>query len=415
MIKVELTENGGWQSYELTSEQAAELSGANIVEMRGGHNGAWQLRARRPIGKVGAARLGRRGDAVEVRIAPKITIDRLLFLAGYAQQPSAAKWRDTEVAAREASGLVPVVAHAFGRAADRALSQGVLLGYREVDATLPVVRGRIRQTEQLRRHYSFPVPVELRYDDYTTDIIENRLLLTAAHRLLKLPDVSIDSRRFLHRVQARLVGVSRLEHGTLPSWQPTRLNTRYYAALGLAELVLRGSSYELDVGRSVRVDGLLLNMWRVFEDFATVALARALRPGGGKCKFQDQHHLDKARDILLKPDLVYYPSSASGTRVPAAVVDAKYAITRGPRGHRDEFYQMLAYCTVLGVTRGYLVYAEGPPSGPRTHRIQGTGIEITQYPLDLAQSPRNLLDQVQALATEIASPQRLLVVRSAPE
>jgi 5-methylcytosine-specific restriction enzyme subunit McrC len=391
MIKVELTENGGWQSYELTSEQATELSGANIVEMRGGHNGGWQLRARRPIGKVGAARFGRRGDAVEVRIAPKITIDRVLFLAGYAQQPSAAKWRDTEVAAREASGLVPVVAHAFGRAADRALSQGVLLGYREVDATLPVVRGRIRQTEQLRRHYS-------------TDIIENRLLLTAAHRLLKLPDVNTESRRFLRRVQARLVGVSRLEHGAPPSWQPTRLNTRYHAALGLAELVLRGSSYELDSGRSVRVDGLLLNMWRVFEDFTTVALARVLRPGGGKCRFQDRHHLDQARNILLKPDLVYYPSSTSGTRVPAAVVDAKYAITRGPRGHRDEFYQMLAYCTVLGVTRGYLVYAEGPPSGPRTHRIQGTGIEITQYPLDLTQPPRNLLDQIQALATDIARP-----------
>jgi 5-methylcytosine-specific restriction enzyme subunit McrC len=404
MIEVALKENGGWRNYELTSAQAAALRDANIVEMRGGRNGVWQLRARRPIGDVGAARLGRRGDAIEVRIAPKIAIDRLLFLVGYAQQPNAAKWQDTEVAAREASGLVPVVAHAFGRAADRALSQGVLLGYREVDAMLPIVRGRVRQAEQLRRHYSLPVPVELRYDDYTTDIIENRLLLAAAHRLLKLPDVSTDSRRFLRRVQARLVGVSQLDHGALPSWQPTRLNIRYHAALGLAELVLRGSSYELDVGRSVRVDGLLLSMWRVFEDFVTVALARELRPGGGKCKFQDQHHLDKARDILLKPDLVYYPSSASGARVPAAVVDAKYAITRGPRGHRDEFYQMLAYCTVLGVTRGYLVFAAGPPSGPRTHRIQGTGIEITQYPLDLAQSPRNLLDQVQSLATQIARP-----------
>jgi 5-methylcytosine-specific restriction enzyme subunit McrC len=401
MIEVALKENGGWRNYELTSAQAAALRDANIVEMRGGRNGVWQLRARRPIGDVGAARLGRRGDAIEVRIAPKIAIDRLLFLVGYAQQPNAAKWQDTEVAAREASGLVPVVAHAFGRAADRALSQGVLLGYREVDAMLPIVRGRVRQAEQLRRRYSLPLPVELKYDDYTTDIIENRLLLTAAHRLLKLPDVSIDSRRLLRRVQARLVGVSRIDDGTLPSWQPTKLNTRYHAALGLAELVLRGSSYELDIGRSVRVDGLLLNMWQIFQDFATIALERALRPGA--CRFQDKHHLDKACEISLKPDLVYYPPLTSGARAPAAVIDAKYAITRGPRGHRDEFYQMLAYCTVLGVTRGYLVYAEGPPSGPRAHRIQGTGIEITQYPLDLSQSPRNLLGQVQALATEIAS------------
>lgn len=52
-------------------------------------------------------------------------------------------------------------------------------------------------------------------------------------------------------------------------------------------------SYELAPGTTVRVDGLMLEMWRAFEDFLCVALAEALRPYGGAVALQDErHHLD---------------------------------------------------------------------------------------------------------------------------
>ncbi len=58
----------------------------------------------------------------------------------------------------------------------------MLRGYREVEEALPVVRGRIREAGQIRRRYGFPLPVEVRYDDYTVDIAENRPLLAASAR-----------------------------------------------------------------------------------------------------------------------------------------------------------------------------------------------------------------------------------------
>jgi 5-methylcytosine-specific restriction enzyme subunit McrC len=406
MIEIMLKEGGNWQPYELTPAQVDELSRTNLVEMQSRRNGKWQLRAHRYTRRVGAVRLGHGAGALEVRIAPKITIARLLFLVGYADQKESARWQDVEVGVGEAADLVPAVALAFGRAADRALSQGVLLGYTEIDDTAMIIRGKVRVGDQIRQRYSFPVPVERRYDDYTSDIPENRLLLTAAQQLLRLSGIHIEAERLLRRVVLRLAGVSPLDRGTPPPrWMPTRLNARYHTALGLAELVMRGSSYELEPGRNVRVDGLLISMWQLFQDFVTAALDNALQAYGGQCRFQYSQRLDRTGYLKFEPDVIYYGPRADGSiGSPAAVADVKYTLIEGPRDHRSHLYQVISYCTALGVRRGYLLYAEGPSSGPRTLPIQRSGIEITQYPLDLTQPPRNLLDQIEALAESIAGP-----------
>lgn len=389
MTVVRLRENGPWTEHELTSEQAMALSAAGLARVAPGPRpGLWRLRDN---GLVGAARTG---DGVELRVRPKTPIDRLLYLLGYVQNPRG--WRPEDVDAGERPDLLPALAHAFARAAERALRQGVLLGYRETEEALPVVRGRIRMTDQLRRRHGLPVPVEVRYDDYTADIPENRLLLAAAHRLLVLPDVPAGTRRLLRHLPLRLDGVRRLVPGRPPpAWTPSRLNTRYHTALGLAALVLRGASYELDDGTTVRVDGLMLEMWRVFEDFLCAALAEALRPYGGAVTLQDErHHLDLARRVRLRPDLVL--ATADGR--PLTVVDAKYKTGDTPQ---QDLYQILAYCTAMGLDRGYLVYAS--KSEARTHVIAGTGgLRIVETALDLSSPPGELHAQITRLAHRIA-------------
>jgi 5-methylcytosine-specific restriction enzyme subunit McrC len=388
-----------WREFELTPAEVAELRASGFVEVANGpRRGSWRIRGTK---YVGAARIGST-DPIEVRIEPKVTVDRLLFLVGYAEQQQ--KWRQEEIGVREAADLLPVTAHAFARAADRALREGVLLGYLEIDAPLSQVIGRIRESDQLRVRYGFPLPVEVRYDDFTPDIAENQLLLAAAHRLLRMTDIYAETRKSLHHLLTRLTGVKRLAPGRpLPPWHPTRLNRRYSTALGLAELVLRGASYELDSADNLRADGLLvLNMWKVFEDFITAGLTSALRRYGGECSAQDKrHHLDDAHLFQLIPDLVYDRPGRGGVQAPAAVIDAKYVIETGSSAHRDHIYQVLAYCTAAQVSRGYVIYAEGPAQ-PSVHQIHGTDIEIVQYPLDLAQPPVELLSQLAKLATRIA-------------
>lgn len=283
---ISLVEGDSPAVYELTAEQAAALAATTAVRVGPGPRaGLWKVRDN---GYVGAAVIG----GVEVRITPKTPVDRVFFLLGYARRPSG--WRQEEVNAGEHAELLPAIAHAYAMAADRALRQGVLQGYLEMEEALPVIRGRIREADQIRRRYGLPLPVEVRYDDYTVDIAENRLLLAASARLLRLPGLAIQTRKTLRHVIARLAGITALVPGRpLPAWLPSRINTRYHTALGLAELVLRGASYELDDGTAVRVNGLLVEMWRVFEDFVTVALSEALRPHGGRSELQDKrHHLD---------------------------------------------------------------------------------------------------------------------------
>ncbi|WP_217998508.1 McrC family protein [Actinomadura rubrobrunea] len=372
------------------------MAASEVVRIAPGpRTGLWRVRDNR---LVGAARIGPAHDPVEVRIAPKTPIDRLFFLLGYAHKQRG--WRQEDVDAGEHPDLLPALAYAFARAAERALRQGVLLGYRETEEALTVVRGRIRETDQIRRRHGQIVPVEVRYDDYTVDIPENRLLLSATYRLLRLPGIPAGTRRLLRHLLVRLDGVERIVPGrALPQWTPTRLNARYHTALGLAELVLRGASYELDDGRTLRVDGLLLEMWRVFEDFLTVALSDALRPYGGRSEMQDRrHHLDHDRNVPLRPDLVYYDAGGE----PVAVVDAKYKIEGRPGEHEADLYQMLAYCTVMGLRSGHLVYAAGDAES-WVHRIVGTGgVRIVEAVVDVSLPPDALLAQVADLARQIA-------------
>ncbi|WP_281178590.1 5-methylcytosine restriction system specificity protein McrC [Streptosporangium amethystogenes] len=153
----------------------------------------------------------------------------------------------------------------------------------------------------------------------------------------------------------------------------------------------------MDDGTAVRVNGLLVEMWRVFEDFVTSALAEAFRPHGGRSELQDRrHHLDHGRRVLLKPDLVRYVLDSGGKEVPAAVVDSKYKIS----ANSADLYQMLAYCTALGLDRGHLVYAEGSAE-PYRHLVHGAAIGITQHAIDLTLPPARLPSTVERVAGSI--------------
>lgn len=404
MIEIALKEGAGLcEPYSLTPGQQAVVLAAAYVTCKPTSDGRWQFRTRQQSPRVGAIRLGRGNDSVLLRITPKISITRLMYLVEYARQNKSADWKDEEVTAREEDGVVGAVAWAFGRTAERALRGGVLTGYREVEAAELLVRGRIRIADQVRRRHTLALPVELCYDDLTVDIPENRLLLTAARDLGMLPDLQPKIVEKLRRVEEHLTRCTPIGRDEpMPRWTPTRLNFRYHRALGLAELVLGGQSYELDEGRGVRTDGLLIDMSGLYEDFVTIALQRSLVSRyGGDCKINKPHKLDRAGLIRMRPDLVYRQLSG-GVAAPVAVADAKYIVSRGNKGLRDEMYQVVAYCAALDVRRGFLVYAEGPEPGPAPHSIGGR-IEVTVYHLDLTQPPPILRQQIDDLADAMAS------------
>lgn len=296
--------------------------------------------------------------------------------------------------------MVPAFAQALWRQTQRAIHQGLLPGYVDISETSYVLRGRLRETEQLHRHHGLAIPLEIRHDEFTVDISENQILLTACERMLTVPGVDAQSARMLRHVLRDFADVSPLaRRDPIPTWLPTRLNARYHTALRLAELVLRATSAEHGPG-GVAINGFLLDMPQLFEDFVTAALRDALAPYGGRLRSQDPHFLDEAQQVNLKPDIVWY---RGGT--PVAVVDAKYKAEK-PKGYPNaDLYQLLAYCTVLGLPVGHLVYAKGNET-PARHIVRRSGTEILGHALDLDAEPSDLLAQLDQLAGTLHRVQR---------
>lgn len=391
MNSIELDELSPAIERALTPTQGRSLADSGVVNAAPSpyYPGIWRIG---PAGKVGAARIGN----IEIRIKPKVPIARLLFLVGYSKH--AAAWRPETVPVAEVGDLVPAVAQALWRQTERAIHQGLLPGYILVEESSQVLRGRLRESEQLRRHHGLPLPLEIQHDEFTIDIPENQILRAACERMLTVPRVDTESQRMLRRLLRNFADVTPLSRGhPIPVWQATRLNGRYHTALRLAELVLRATSVEHGFG-GLAVNGFLLDMPKLFEDFITVALREALVPVyGGRVSGQDRNHFDEAGQVVLRPDIVW---KVRGSAV--AVIDAKYKAEK-PVGYPNaDLYQLLAYCTVLGLRNGHLVYAKGNED-PARHVVCRSGIEIFCHAVDLGQSPDVLLAKMNELARCIAA------------
>jgi len=309
-----------------------------------------------------------------------------LFMLSYAADPG---FRPDEVSGAGDS-LVPAVAETYARLMERALGRGVLQGYRRLDESSVTVRGRIRFSDQMSRRGAQLLPVELTIDDYTTDIAENQLLRAAARLLLSLPRLPADARRRLAHLDGQLSSVSLLTAGrSRPSWSPSRLNECYHSALRFAELVLtRLSPTQTDAG--VPVASFVVNMAEAFEGFVTAALTSAfaeISPGVSVGQYPT--HLDEERRQPIRPDFVHTVGE-----VPTVVMDAKYK-TGSPRV--EDLYQMLAYCTVLGLAEGTLIYVADRERRDGALSVRRAGISLAVARLDVTLGPTQMLAQVKGL------------------
>jgi 5-methylcytosine-specific restriction enzyme subunit McrC len=387
---VSLREYGDPAEVRLGLEQARALGGAGLVDVVAtGEPGSWLLV---PSGRVGAVACG----DLHVRVDPKVTIDRIVFMLGYTLR--GISWRDATVDVEEHAEIVHVLAEVFANAVASALKPGMLQGYRTVEEALPVVRGRIRIDEQMKRRPGMLLPIEVTYDDFTVDIAENQILGAAITALLRNPHVDPVVRRRLSALALQFADVSRLTaRAALPHWRRTRLNQRYEIPLRLAELILAGSSFEHRVGR-LRVEGFVLDMPRIFEDFVTCALRDALQPlrPGSAVIGQFATWLDEDELVALRPDVVWLDEQER----PLAVLDAKYKAEKPAGFPNADIYQALAYATTLGLGEVHLVYAKGNEP-VQTYAARGVDVRIHADALNLAVKPEAILDQVRALAVGV--------------
>jgi 5-methylcytosine-specific restriction enzyme subunit McrC len=363
---------------------AAELTSLNIATLVPTHEADRYDISN--VRKVGAVII----DGTLVRIEPKTAVQRLFALLMYARSPETL-WRGDSVSFDSDPDLYSTIAHAFGRALHTAIGGGLLKGYVVKEEALPLVRGRWRITDQLTRRAGHPLPLEVTYDDYIEDIIENRVLKAAARRLLNFPALPPTVRLSLRQSLRLLDDVTQLPAGSRPpEISITRVNVRYEGALLLANLILSDSSLEHREGTVVG-SGFLIDLWTIFEDFVGTALGAALQRRGGRATTQYSSFLDVGHQVSIAPDLVWSESIDID-----ACVDIKYKVERHGRYPNADLYQLVAYCTRFGLDYGHLVYAAGGPVARRLTTVNGP--VIYQHALDLDVPFLDLLIQLDAIA-----------------
>lgn len=341
------------------------------------------------------------GDGWELHVGPRLAIPRLLFLLAYSVD---AGWGSRPAHFGEENDLMDAVASGFAALTDEALRAGLIRGYVRVDEAERTIRGRIRFGDQIARSAGLPLPVEVTYDDFTANVMENRMLLTAAELLLSRRRIPERARRALLHLRAVMEEVEPLAswHG-IRTPEPTRLNDHYRPALTLATLILNAASITAHSGLVRSVD-FVFDMNRVFQQFLETALREAMRKEhGGELRRETRGWLDESVDgkkahLELKPDISWWRSG-----MPRAIVDAKYkSLVDKKTMPNADAYQMLAYCIGFGLPRGFLVYAKEADEPVGSRRIVKHGYEIEVRSLNVEKEPKQLLADVDTLAREIA-------------
>jgi len=293
---------------------------------------------------------------------------------------------------------MPAFATFYARHLERALGRGICREYRPEEARLAGVRGRVDLAAQ-QRFAGLSFPVECRYDEYSADTQLNRVLRAALWRLNRLPGVTPTTRQALLSLDRRLEEAQPVQPGDLRgAVNFTRLNEHCRGAEHLARLVLDGASLVDSSGMS-GAGVFLIDMNKLFERFVEHRLRRLL---ADRLIVNGQwpDHLDDDHQVRIRPDLVFERPGGG----PVYVGDSKYKLTSDGFAREADYYQLLAYCTALGLSEGILVYCQHDGKAPpREVTTRSIGTRLRTFPLRLSGTVAEVELQVLELAGFIVS------------
>ena len=224
-----------------------------------------------------------------------------------------------------------------------AMNLGLIRGYQEIRDDLPSVKGRIDPTRQWMNKCMRKPLAACVYDDFTQDTRLNRIL-KAALRSAMSQACDTKLRYSIRNTISALEDISdvRVTATHARSYSLARREQRFAALLSVAGFILENESPDPvnplkdDQLKSPPTVGMMINMEKLFEDYAFEMLKSGGGSFGGRFKIHDhkviaQDHDRDANCVIrnrkpaeslfgLKPDLLFRDSSG---RV-ALVADTKW-------------------------------------------------------------------------------------------
>lgn len=334
----------------------------------------------KPFSHVGHFRLTS-DDQRTVYIKPKVNIRNVFALLGVAYRfyldrspfrPDLVQY-DVE----KDKVLEPLVAR-FSNTVAEILQGGLLQRHVEREENLHVFRGRLVFARHISNNLIRQDRLYCRFAQAEVDIPENQVVLWTLILLQRQAGWSRRLRRILqsHILHFGGVSIRQFLPRQCPAFNYDRLSARYQEAHAWCRLFIDLMSLSDRPGETV-FSGYLLDMNELFENFVRAMFEKATKKVTLTTAEKNYHYFDVHKRTRICPDL-----TLRGVGKKVIAVDAKYKRSRDPSTDKHpDLYQIVAYCTALGLTdqisdfpEGILVYPKSewaPQLEDRLHVITG--------------------------------------------
>ena len=295
----------------------------------------WRLT---PSGVAGVILTPRR----RIVITPKIPLRNLLLLDD--GEPD-------HVDPMNSTGVLDPLAERLARLMAARAAAGLYRDYRETPHQGPFLVGQLDVAAQLRQPVGRKDQLHSRHDHFTVDLPCNQVPRALAKSLSASPLLGpVVRARLAHTLQG-FVHVSEvaLTPAVLAQLRSPRLPAAYRP---LAEvcLLLADALAPGQAAGSAPAPALLVSLERWFEQYLTKTIEEVFFGQPQAVCVQRTRHVGSP-DVTVRPDVTL----DHGDR-PRLVVDAKWKRLTDTGPTSADFYQVLAYATLLGAERAVLVY-----------------------------------------------------------
>lgn len=272
----------------------------------------------------------------EIQIIPKLAgenlglVSMLTYTAGVTALKRYENKRYLEILKQ--GSLFDLIVWLFCDACEKILAGGILFDYERQEESLTSLRGRLLIDKQYRRRFGQIDRLECRFDEHSSNILENQLLALGLFKSGRLAqdDLIRNRARKLWTILSEACQIDQLDiEAARHEIYYNRLNDHYQDAHQLAWMIIDGLGVE-DLFKSNQTPSFafLLDMNSLFEQFLNKYLTEILRKNGLTISYQ-HHDRSIIWDIFRNrsysqviPDFLV----SSGNSSNRLAVDAKYKI-----------------------------------------------------------------------------------------
>jgi 5-methylcytosine-specific restriction enzyme subunit McrC len=369
---------------ELDAHIAQKIQRMGIVEVSRKVSGEFVIKADSKVGFISV-------QGVQVNVAPRFPIYNIFYFLGLLEEM---KMENEKVQISESDDFLTILFQSFIQSVASSTRKGLISGYVNREDSLEVLKGRVDFSRQFKIHPTSYFPFEVTFDDFVEDVPENQILKRALHISLKY---GLQNRRLRNYAQNLLFDFKDVtDINQIPSWNPSRLNSHYWNALRLAELIISGNGFHENTG-DIQVNGFSIDMYKVFEDFVAKQLGERIINSNDSVATQKSLSLDIGGLYREKPDIIWYRDGK-----PHQVLDTKYKQPEGETQQRDslnDLRQVISYASLLGLKEAHIVY--GVAGNARSIETRQEGITVYTHGLDLGRSPSQIEEQLDSLVSKL--------------